>query len=71
MARSKATDRQVEALLCECEALDCRVREGKHFLILLPDGKSMVTLAGSPSDIRAIPNTRARLRRLGVPVKRG
>lgn len=67
--RVKAHRRDVEELLVQAEAKGCRVKgghKGRHFQILLPDGLTIVTLAGSPSDRRAVPNTRAKLeRRLG------
>ncbi|MDQ0376628.1 hypothetical protein [Amycolatopsis thermophila] len=41
-------------------------KKTKHTWLLAPDGKTTVSVPGSPSDIRSLYNTRSELRRAGV-----
>lgn len=72
MGRSTGGRREVESLLCAAEAAGCKVTGGgsRHFKVLAPGGKGIVVVACSPSDRRAMANTRGRLRRLGVELPR-
>jgi hypothetical protein len=57
--------KEIKELLAEAERQGWRVKEGKHYQLLSPDGKGIVTCPKTPSSSRTIPNVVARMRRYG------
>lgn len=62
--------KELKEIIKAAEGQGWRVKERKgHYLFLAPDGINKVTVAGTPSDHRALNNSIARLRRYGLSWK--
>lgn len=60
-------NRDLRRLLHAAEAQGWTIRKGsKHFQLFSPDGETIITVGGTPSDPRTKKNLRAMLKRAGV-----
>jgi predicted RNA binding protein YcfA (HicA-like mRNA interferase family) len=65
--QSVSPRKELKEMLAAARAQGWRVeqRRSGHYLLYAPDGVHIVTVAGTPSDRRAIEITAARMRRYG------
>lgn len=62
--------KELKEIVKAAEQQGWRIKRGKgHYLFLAPDGVNKVTIAGTPSDHRALDNAIALLRKYGLKWK--
>lgn len=64
---------QTKAVIKAADEQGWRIREGKHYMCLAPDGVTIVVIAKTGSDRRGLDNAIAKMRRAGFiwPPRKG